>query len=140
MLEYRATITIQAPADRIWQILTHAPDYPQWDPSAIRIEGTIAAGQKITAYTKLSPNRAFPVTVTHFEPPHKMVWQGGMPLGLFKGERTFTLAPAGNGAVQFTVQEQFSGLLLPLMKSTIPNLTQTFEQFAAGLKTWAEKG
>lgn len=140
MLIYRATTTIQAPADRIWQILTTASDYPLWDPSAIKIEGTIAAGQKITAYTKLSPDRAFPVTITHFEPPAKMVWQGGMPLGLFKGERTFTLSPNQNGTIQFTVQEQFSGLLLPLMRRTIPDMTQTFEQFAAGLKAWAEKG
>jgi hypothetical protein len=34
-----------------------------------------------------------------------MVWVGGMPLGLFKGTRTFTLAPGQGGATQFTMRE-----------------------------------
>jgi hypothetical protein len=29
-----------------------------------------------------------------------MIWSGGMPLGLFKGERSFTLAPRGDGATE----------------------------------------
>jgi hypothetical protein len=30
-----------------------------------------------------------------------------MPLGLFKGERTFTLAPQSNGATEFTLRAVF---------------------------------
>jgi hypothetical protein len=139
MKEYRATTTIMASPETIWAILTDAPGYPEWDPGVDRIEGRIAPGEKITAYTKLSPGRAFPVKVTEFVPGQKMIWTGGMPLGLFKGERTFTLAPQGNGAVEFTVHEVFSGLLLPLIGGSIPDLTSTFEQFAAGLKNRAER-
>lgn len=139
MKEYMATSTIEASPETIWEILTNAPGYPEWDPSVDRIEGTIAAGEKITAYTKLSPGRAFPVTVTEFVPGEKMVWSSGMPLGLFKGERTFTLAPQGNGTIKFTVREVFTGLLLPLIGRSIPNLTSTFEQFTAGLKNQAER-
>jgi hypothetical protein len=69
-----------------------------------------------------------------------MTWTGGMPLGLFKGERTFTLSPQNNGSVEFTVREVFSGLLLPLIGRSIPDLTATFEQFVAGLKRRAESG
>lgn len=61
-----------------------------------------------------------------------------MPLGLFKGERTFTLTPQSNGRVEFTLREVFSGLLLPLIGRSIPDLTSTFEQFVAGLKSRAE--
>ena len=39
---------------------------------------------------------------------------GGMPFGLFKGERTFTLTPR-SGAVEFAMREVFSGLLSPLI-------------------------
>lgn len=138
MLEYKARTTINAPKETIWKILTHAPDYPQWDPSVERIEGTIAAGQKIKAYTKLQPGRAFPAKVAVFEPNQKMVWSGGMPLGLFKGERTFWLKDGANGSVEFAMSEVFSGPLLPLFRKSIPNLTPTFEAFAAGLKARAE--
>lgn len=137
-MEYRATITIDAPSETIWAILTDAPRYPEWDPGVDRIEGQIAPGEKITAFTKLHPSQAFPAKVIEFVPGQKMTWSGGMPLGLFKGERTFTLVPASNGTVDFTVREVFSGLLLPLIGRSIPDMTASFEQFAAGLKQRAE--
>lgn len=61
-----------------------------------------------------------------------------MPLGLFKGERTFTLAPQADGTTQFTTREQFSGLLLPIIGRTIPDLSESFQNFAQGLKNRAE--
>jgi hypothetical protein len=140
MKEFSAATTINASPDKVWAVLTNATGYPEWDPGVDRIEGRIAPGEKITAYTKLSPGRAFPVTVTEFEPGRKMVWSSGMPLGLFKGVRTFSLSPQGNGATEFKLHEVFTGPLLPLIGRTIPDMTNTFEQFAAGLKARAETG
>jgi hypothetical protein len=139
MKVFQATTTIAAAPETIWAILTNASGYPEWDPGVERIEGRIAPGEKITAYTKLSPGRAFPVTVTAFEPGRKMIWASGMPLGLFKGERTFTLSPQSQGATKFTLREEFSGPLLALIGRSIPDMTSTFEQFAAGLKSRAER-
>ncbi|HEY0755202.1 MAG TPA: SRPBCC domain-containing protein [Ktedonobacteraceae bacterium] len=139
MLSYSATTIINASQDTIWGILTDAPGYPTWDPGVLRIEGTIAYGNKVTAFTKRDPKRAFPAKVSEFVPRQKMAWTGGMPLGLFKGVRTFTLTPQANNRIEFTLREEFSGPLLPLIASSIPNQTQTFEDFAAGLKAFAEK-
>ena len=138
MKEYKATTTIDAPPQTIWAILTDAPNYPQWDPGVDRIEGRIARGEKITAYSKLSPGRGFPATVSEFEPNRKMTSSSGMPLGLFKGLRTFTLTPQGNGSVKFTLREVFSGPLLPLIGRSIPDMAENFQQFVAGLKQEAE--
>ncbi|MCB0094658.1 MAG: SRPBCC domain-containing protein [Caldilineaceae bacterium] len=138
MKEFSATTTIDASPQTIWAILTDAARYPEWDPYAERIEGTIAAGESIKAFTKLSPGRAFPVKVSEFVPEQRMTWSGGMPLGLFKGVRTFTLTPKGDNAVQFTVREVFSGPLLPLIGRTLPDMTEPFAQFVAGLKKRAE--
>lgn len=137
MLEYSASTTIHASPQTIWKILTDAPHYTDWEPTVIRIEGAIAPGEKIKVFSKLSPDRAFPVTVSEFEPGKKMVWSSGMPFGLFKGVRTFTLTPK-NGAVDVQVQEVFSGLLLPLIGRTIPDMTEPFQQFVQGLKGHAE--
>jgi len=136
---FSANIEIDAEPQTIWQILTDAPRYPEWDPGMIKIEGTIAHGQQLTIYTKIAPNRAFKPTVSVFEPPHKMVWQSGMPFGLFLGARTMQLEPLSGGKVRFSLQEAFSGLLLPLIGKTIPDLTPTFEAFCAGLKARAEQ-
>ncbi len=138
MLHYTASTTIDAAPDKIWAILTDAEHYPEWDASAIRIEGNIAAGETVTAYTKLAPDRAFPAKVSTFEPNRKMVWSSGMPFGLFKGVRTFTLTPRDGNTTDFTLSEEFSGLLLPLFKGNIPDMTETFQNFCAGLKARAE--
>lgn len=138
MKAYSATTTIEASPEAVWSILTDAAAYPEWEPGVDRIEGRIAPGETVTAYTRLNPRRAFPAKVTEFVPARKMVWSGGMPLGLFKGERTFTLSPQGNGSVEFTIREVFSGPLLPLIGRSIPDMTSSFEQLAAGLKKRAE--
>ncbi len=135
---FAAKTTINAAPDAIWAILTDGSKYIEWDPNMIRLEGTIAPGEKITIYTKVSPDRAFPITVVEFIPAKKMVWSSGMPLGLFKGERTFLLTPQDNGAVEVSVREEFTGLLAPLITRSIPDLTESFQQFVAGLKKRAE--
>ena len=138
MKAFSASTNINASPETIWSILTDAEHYPEWDPQAIRIEGTIAEGEMVTAYTKLSPDRAFPAKVTEFAPGKRMTWTGGMPLGLFKGERTFTLTPQEDGSVDFDLREEFSGLLFPLFSKSLPDMTEPFEGFVAGLKARAE--
>jgi hypothetical protein len=138
MKEYSATATIDASPTAIWEILTDAPGYPSWNPSVDRVEGTIAPGETITVRVKVNPGRAFPVKVTEFKPAEKMVWSGGMPLGLFKGVRTYTLTPEGPGGTRFSMREEYTGPLLPMIWRSIPDLGPSFEQFATGLKQRAE--
>ncbi len=138
MKSFHASITINASQDTIWKILTDAPHYPTWDPGVIRIEGTIAPGEKIVAYNKISPGRAFPVTVSEFVPGQRMAWTGGMPFGLFTGVRTFTLVPKGR-STDFTLREEFIGPLLGLIERTIPDMTASFQDFVVGLKAQAEQ-
>lgn len=138
MKVFSAETTIQASPDTLWAILTDAHTYPLWDPGVIRIEGKIAPGEQLTAYIKASPNRGFAAKVTEFMPGQLMVWSGGMPFGLFKGVRTFTLTPQANGSTHFSLREEFSGPLLPLFAGTLPDLNKVFADFAAGLKAHAE--
>jgi hypothetical protein len=63
-----------------------------------------------------------------------------MPLGLFKSERTHTLTPNAGGQTTFKTEETFSGLLLPIFGRNLPDLTENFRTFAAGLKKQAEGG
>lgn len=138
MKTFASSITIQAAPETIWAILTDAPAYPEWNPTVDKVEGTIEHGQKIKVFAKISPDRAFPVKVSEFKPSEKMVWSGGMPLGLFKGERTFTLTPGADGSVEFAMREVFSGLMSPLIERSIPDLQPEFDRFADALKRKAE--
>ena len=137
MKVYKASTTIQAPAEKVWGILTDAAGYPAWDLTMVRIEGKLALGETVKFFTKLS-TQAFPVKVTAFEPNRKLVLTGGMPLGLFKSERTHTLTANKDGSTTFHTEEIFSGLLLGVFSRTIPDLTENFQGFAAALKKQAE--
>jgi len=139
MKRFAAAVTIHAPAATIWSILTDAPGYPDWNSTVERIDGRIAPGEKLTVHAKASPGRAFALTVAEFVPTHRMVWRGGMPLGLFSGTRTFTLNPAQDGSVAFAMREAFGGLLAPLITRSIPDLQPAFDAFAADLKRRAER-
>jgi len=138
MQGFEATAAIAASPEVVWRIVTDLPGYTNWDSGVERVEGKIVPGGQITVYSKVSPGRAFPVKVTHFDPPREMRWASGMPLGLFKGERTFNLAPNANNQVRFTMREEYSGLLAPLIFRSIPDLNASFRQFANGLKQRAE--
>lgn len=138
MKKYNASITINAPSEKVWKILVDANGYPAWDLSMDRIEGKLALGETVKFFTKLS-GQAFPVKVTVFEPNSKLVLAGGMPLGLFKSERAHTLTTSKDGTTIFQTEEIFSGLLLPLFGKNIPDLTDNFKNFAAALKKQAEK-
>lgn len=138
MRHYEANSTINASPDEVWAVLADAPSYPEWDSGVERVEGEIAPGKRIKVYSKVNPGRAFPVTVAELEPGRRMTWRGGMPLGLFRGVRTFTLTPEGEGRTRFEMREEFSGPLLPLIWRSMPDLGPSFRQFASGLKQRAE--
>lgn len=137
MKHYEVSVTIAADPERIWQILVDAPAYATWDSGVERVEGAIGLGQTIKVFSKIAPGRAFPVKVSGLTPARQMIWSGGMPLGLFKGVRTFTLTPNGSNT-QFTMREEFSGPMLPLIWGSMPDLGPSFQQFADGLKRQAE--
>jgi hypothetical protein len=137
---YEAAVVVRSSPERIWKLLTDGPGFTNWNPTVDRVEGTIAPGQTIKVYVKVNPGRAFPVKVTQFEPGRRMVWSGGMPLGLFKGERTYVLTPAGDGLVRFQMREEYSGPMLSMIWRTIPDLGPSFQEFAQSLKVAAEKG
>ncbi|MCI0689346.1 MAG: SRPBCC domain-containing protein [Sporichthyaceae bacterium] len=140
MRSYEASALIDANPETIWRILVDAPGYPNWDSGVERVEGQIEPGKTIKVYSKVSPGRAFPVKVTEFASGQRMQWTGGMPLGMFKGVRTFTLEPQGPGSTLFTMREEYTGPLTPLIWRTIPDLGPSFEQLATGLKARAERG
>lgn len=139
-MEYHASATIDASPERVWAILTDSSRYPEWDSGVISIDGTIAPGERIAIVSEVNPKRAFRAEVEELAAAERMVWGAGMPLGLFRGERTFTLSRRTDGGTDFDMRERFSGPMLVLIKRSIPDLGPSFRQFAAGLKAEAETG
>ena len=58
---------------------------------------------------------------------------------VFKGVRTFELRPRNDGSTDFAMRERFSGLMLPLIKRSLPDFGPVFERYANDLKHEAER-
>ena len=135
-LEYRVSVDIAAPAAAVWALLTDAPGFPRWNSTVTSIEGKIAQGEKLAIRVPVAPGRTFSPRVVALEPSSKMVWADGMA-PMFRGERTFILAPAGAGT-KFTMVEVFTGVMLPMIKGSLPDFRSVFDTYAADLKRAAE--
>ena len=130
---YEASSSIAASPEAVWTELTNGAGWSSWDSGVDGVEGRIAPGETITIRSKVAPGRAFPVKVTTFEPGKRLVFSGGMPLGLFKGVRTYTLTPTGGGT-DFRMREEYSGPLVGMMWRSMSDLQPSFDRFARGLK------
>lgn len=137
MKSVAAETAIAAPPETVWSVLVDTARWPSFDPFCERIEGSVVLGGTVKAFTKLAPGRAFPVKVSVLDRPRLMVWRGGMPLGLFLGVRTYAITPEGTGS-RFAMREEFSGPMLGLIEKSLPDMTEPFAAFCAGLKATAE--
>lgn len=132
MREFDVQRRIDAPPDRIWNVLTNARQLASGPFGIIRLEGEIAVGGRLRLWSSVSPNRAFPLTVVSLEKNRTMVWRGGMPFGLFIGTRSFTLVPNGAGT-QFRMREVYEGPMAALIWRSMPDLGPSFAMFADAL-------
>jgi len=140
MRYYEATSVIDASPEAVWAVLSDGAAWPAWDSGVDAVEGKIGPAETIKIRSKAAPGRAFPVTVTRFEPPAHLRFSGGMPLGLFRGVRTYEVSPGADGHATFRMREEYTGPLLPLIWRSMPDLGPSFEQFARGLKQRVESG
>jgi hypothetical protein len=138
MKSFATTISIRADASRVWNILTDLARWPRWNTTIERVAGDIAIGNRVTVWPKINPRRAFPVQVVELAANRRMVWSGGMPLGLFRGTRVFELANSEPQMTVFRMAEDYRGPLAGLIGKSIPDLQPAFDEFAQCLKREAE--
>ena len=143
MKELRSEIEIQASAERVWQLLTDFPSFPQWNPFIRKASGAIRVGERLEVYIQPSgaSGMTFRPTVLKAEPNRELRWLGHLLIsGLFDGEHSFTIEPLGASRVRFTQREVFTGLLVPLFAHGLDTDTRRgFEEMNQALKTRAEQ-
>lgn len=136
-LEVRVTETIHAAPERVWALLTDAKGFPSWNSTVESIDGEIAEGEKLAIKVKAAPGRVFSPTVSGVKANAAMTWSDGFA-PMFRGVRTYTLTPKGDGETEFEMCEVFTGLMLPMIAGSLPDFVPVFDQYAADLKRAAE--
>jgi len=140
--ELRTDIEIAAPIEAVWETLTDLAAYRDWNPFIVSAEGRADVGERLT--NRMQPpggnGITFKPTVTVVEPPVAFEWLGrlGLP-GIFDGRHRFELAPSENGGTLVTQSEQFSGILVRFMRTSLDTKTVAgFGAMNAALKARVE--
>jgi hypothetical protein len=138
-----AETAIQASPERVWDVLTDFAAYSEWNPFIPRITGSLKTGSRLDVQLQPPGGRCVRIrpTVHAAESPRELRWLGhlGIP-GLFDGEHHFRIEAVGADRVRFVQEEQFSGLLAPLVLRFVERGTrQGFEAMNQALKARAEQ-
>ncbi|MGJ0508022.1 MAG: SRPBCC family protein [Methylocystis sp.] len=134
-------IDIDAPAARIWALLTDFERMPAWNPFITGISGRLAQGERLSVQIAPPGKTAMrfrPVILT-LRPQQELRWRGSVLIrGLFDGEHYFLLEPLDDRRTRLTHGERFSGLLVSLLSGMLPATRQGFEAMNLALKEQAE--
>ncbi len=138
-----AEIEIDAPAERVWQVLTDFGKFPEWNPFIRKIDGHAKVGARLQVQIGASGTRAmsFSPKMLNVEPNRELRWLGRLLIpGLFNGEHSFIIEPLDEKRVRFVQREKFTGLLVPFMtKSLDRDARRGFEEMNRALKERAEQ-
>ena len=144
MKELHSEIEINAPAQRVWEVLTDFASYPRWNPFIRRASGVPRTGERLEVRMEPSGSRGmtFRPEVLNAETNRELRWLGHLLVrGLFDGEHSFTIEPLGETRVRFVQREVFRGLLVPLFSGGLDRDTRRgFEEMNRALKERAEAG
>ena len=136
-MQTSVSANIKAPTDRIMGLLTDSKNFTKWNSTVISVDGDIKKGETIRLVSKLDPKRTFKLKVAE-QTPTTLIWKDGFA-PMFSGVRTFTLQTKSDGSTDFTMTEVFKGIMLPMIKGSLPDFKENFEQYAADLKNASEK-
>jgi hypothetical protein len=135
-------IRIEAPAERVWAILTDFAATPQWNPFIREISGDLAEGGRLAIRVVPPGGRGmrFRPRIVALRPGRELRWRGRLLLpGLFDGEHYFLLAPDGERTT-LVHGEDFSGLLVGILGGALDATEKGFQAMNVALKTRAEAG
>jgi hypothetical protein len=136
-------IEIRAPRARVWQILTDLPAFPEWNPFIVAATGRVHTGDRLTLRMQNTGGavRTLRPTVTEVREGERLRWRGrlGVP-GLLDVEHTFELADRPGGGTRLVQEEDFRGVLVPLVARTLDRGTlPAFVAMNEALKRRAEE-
>ena len=145
MRSIHGEIEVDAPAERVWGLLTDFPTFPRWNPFIREASGQLRPGAPLTIRLRVGKRLVtFRPTVTRVEPGRELRWVARLAVPrLFDVERIFRIEPRGEGRVRFIQHEDCTGLLAPLIlgfNNMAGEIRRGYDRFGLAVKALAEEG
>eukprot|EP00698_Gefionella_okellyi_P022763 TRINITY_DN7590_c0_g2_i1.p1 TRINITY_DN7590_c0_g2~~TRINITY_DN7590_c0_g2_i1.p1 ORF type:complete len:153 (-),score=21.01 TRINITY_DN7590_c0_g2_i1:42-500(-) len=141
---FSATVDIDAPIEKVWQILIETANYGRWNKFVPKVETDFEIGDPITFYCDFGGKELLKQTEYIRVIDHKnfvLVWT--MNLGCnccFAAQRSQNLERLGENQTRYTTSDTFAGLLCNLIAMQYGARTQAgFDLMAGCLKKYAER-
>lgn len=136
------TVTIQAPANFVWEILLNFADYEKWNPFCPSIlNKALEIGEAVDMQVDLGSGLQQQVEFLEIiDAPKTLAW--GMTMESeekLKALRTQSLKEVNAHSCEYISEDAFSGELTPMIIEHMGTAIETgFNQCAYGLKDYAE--
>jgi hypothetical protein len=141
MKSLHAAVEIDAPAERVWQVVSDFARYAEWNPFIVRAAGEPRVGERLDI-TITAPGMkpvSFRPRVLDVEPGRLIRWKGEFKFpGLFDGRHALIVDPLDGERSRFTTHEDVTGILLPFTGKVMAASQQGFELMARAVKERAE--
>lgn len=142
MKKIETSVTINAPVEKVWEILMAFENYADWNPFISRVEGSPVEGSNLknTMHLEGMKPQVFKPVILKVRQDREFRWLGSMFFkGIFDGEHYFLLEKDGEGRTKVIHGENFSGILSGLVMRMIGEKTQTgFKAMNLALKNRVE--
>jgi hypothetical protein len=142
MRKVHTQIDIEAPVRKVWEIITDLDHYADWNPFVVMGKGPVKEGETVTVRARPdgAPAKTFHPVITKCVPEKELRWLGHFLLpGLVDGEHIHILKPLGENRTLYIHDDEFSGLLVPLVWARLEAVTRKgFEKMNEALKEKAE--
>ena len=140
-MQVRTELEIDAPPERVWQVLTDFPAYHEWNPFITSVAGELRAGAELTV--TLSPPESDEATLRPkllvCEEPRELRWLGHLYFkGLCDGEHYFLCQETSDGRTRFVHGENFAGFLVKYVTRRLMYVTRGFVYMNQALKSRVE--
>jgi hypothetical protein len=139
---YEATVEIDAPAARVWEILVDLPSYGAWNTFCPVVESTLTVGGPVVLHVHLGKRRVVQRETVRAVDAEGLRLCWGATIGppfVFHGDRWQELTALGPDRCRYHTHERFTGLLSPLVGALFGRAVQEgFSTMAADLKRRAE--
>jgi hypothetical protein len=142
MKKIARTVEIDAPDDRVWDVLVDFAAYPEWNPFVTSVAGAPIVGSRLKIRLRPAGRRGmtFRPRVLAATPRRELRWLGRALIpGLFDGEHSFVIEPTGPSSCRLVQGETFRGLLVGLFGSGLAATAEGFNQMNQALKDRAEQ-
>ncbi len=108
-------VGIDAPVERVWEVLTDFERYGEWNPFTPRVDASLKVGAPVVLHVKLGPFRLRQtVRIQTIEAPTLLAWSMTMgAAGLLSAHREQRLEPLDESRCRYVTTDTFHGLLTP---------------------------